>query len=207
MDRQSLSQPSYYHEISDDDEDLRAAILASQNSAENEYDEEEALKAAIAASLAEVTPKRQIQPQTTMIPTGKQSQVQLPSGAKASLFQSPDELFRPLPSSPPEVQVLDVEVVETEVQVSQREIYREVQRAPRPSPPSRQVRQDTKRMLDALDDIALNALKRKNEDQETQSTSKSSKKAGVENGENPRARKRAALTQEEKVDLEFISKY
>jgi hypothetical protein len=206
MNRQSRSQPSHYHDISDDDEDLRAAILASQNSIENNYDEEEALKAAIAASLAEVTPKARIPPEAPRRPVEaprrpvpSQSQMRAPPRNKTTVFQSPDEFFGPVPSSPPEVQVLEVELEDREVQVSQREIYRTVQREPRSSPPSSQIRHDTKRMLDALDDTALNALKRKNEEDSVQSKKKVSKKAGVENAENPKPRKRAALTQEEKV--------
>jgi len=203
MDRHSLSQPTYYHEISDDDEDLRAAIEASQRSVSNEFDEDEALKSAIAASLVDMGPPPRIETQVSAQPKLLTRKQPLPRPTKPSVFQCPDDLFRlDRPSSPPEVEIVEIESQEnprnnTDVP---REIHRARQQVPRSSPPSSQglVREETKRMLDALDNIALNSLKRKNEDTCAPTKKKSTKTAGAEN-ENPKPRKRAPLTQEEKV--------
>lgn len=201
MDRHSLSQPTYYHEVSDDDEDLRAAIQASQASFSSEINEDEALKAAIAASLADTGPQTRIQAQAPPRP-----RLQSPAPApkqrpvKRSAFQNPDDLFRlDAPSSPPEVEILEIE--SREIQIEAQAFHREGQQAPRSSPPSSQVRDETKRMLDELDAIALNSRKRNNEEVAEGTKKKAAKKAGAENTENSNAkpRKRAALTQEERV--------
>lgn len=146
-----------YHEISDDDEDLRAAI---------------------AASLADCcTP----QPKPTQPALSRSS----------SVFQCPDDFFR---SSPPLSQVSVRPAAPPSSQISAKHSE------PPSSGSSARIRDDTKRMFAALDDLTTNFLKRKNEDLPSQTKKKSAKKTGSENTEAPKPKKRGALTQEEKVD-------
>jgi hypothetical protein len=142
--------PDFYHEISDDDEDLRAAI---------------------AASLADLeTPK----PKPAAI---------VPMERSMSAFQCPDEVFR---SSPPPSQ--------KSVRARSEAPY-----IPRATPPSNQVRLETQRLLDALDDITMNVLEREPVEAPTRpKKNPAAKNTGTENMENPKPKKRG-LTQEQRV--------
>lgn len=196
---QETSNSNIYNEISDDDEDLRAAIAASladtpphratafpsafpaapiqETSNLNIYheisDDDEDLRAAVAASLADIQPKL----------------VARPPSRELSLFECPDDFFR---SSPPPSQV---SVRPAAPPSSQMSTYSE----PPSSAPSVRVRDDTKRLLAALDDLTENVLKRKNEDVPTQTKKKSVKKTSSENIEAWRPKRRGALTQSVKV--------
>jgi hypothetical protein len=145
------NQLPLYHEISDDDdEDLRAAI---------------------AASLADLeTPKAR-----------KASAA--PMKRATSAFQCPDEAFR---SSPPPSQ--------KSVRARSEAPY-----IPRATPPSSQIRPDTRRLLDALDDITMNMFERKADEEPARPKKKASvRSTAAENTENPKPKKRG-LTQEQRV--------
>lgn len=149
-ERPRSNQPPLYHEISDDDEDLRAAI---------------------AASLADLeTPKAKATSTASMKRT-------------TSAFQCPDEAFR---SSPPPGQ--------KSVRARSEAPY-----IPRATPPSSQVRQDTRSLLDALDDITMNILERDPDEEPARTKKKTSvRNTATENTENPKPKKRG-LTQEQRV--------
>ena len=150
----SPNPPPIYHVISDD--------------------EDGDLKAAIAASLADMDTQ----------PT--------PATTRPSVFYDPSELWD---SSPPEAA--------TQVIPTTNLVPSKPSRSPTPSsaqplePPSSQtsshIRDDMRRLLSALDDLTTNHLKRKNEE-----TPPPTKKPGTENTDQPKP-KRGRLTQEEKV--------
>jgi Ubiquitin interaction motif len=197
---QETSRVNIYHEISDDDdEDLRAAIAASlantsprqtatfpsvlpagpvqETSNLNIYHEisdDEDLRAAVAASLTDIESK----------PSAR------PPSRELSLFECPDDFFR---SSPPPSQVFVRPTAPPSSQMSSK--YSE----PSSSASSVRVRDDTKRLLAALDDLTTNVLKRKNEDVPTQTKKKSVKKIDLENVEATKPKRRGALTQSVKV--------
>jgi len=158
-----VNPPRIYHEISDD--------------------EDEDLKAAIAASLADMNTQA------------------LPVATRQSTFIDPTEVWN---SSPPE---LATQVLQPAIPTSTRmSIPPPSETTGRVSEPlssqnSSRVRDDTKRLLSALDDLTTNHLKRKNEETPPPSkkTSKT-KKPATENIEPPKT-KRGRLTQEQKVLL------
>lgn len=149
----AFNPTNVYYEISDDDEDIRAAI---------------------AASLADISSPR---PQQTP-----------PQSSTA--FRRPDELFRP---SPPSSQSSINMMAPQGSQASQK--YSE---PPSSQSPSKTVRDDTRRMLKELDDLTF---KPKNDEISTQREKKSNtkRKVAAENSNPLQPRKRATLTQEEKV--------
>ena len=158
QEKSGVNSSSIYHEISDDDdEDLRAGI---------------------AASLADFS-------------TPRPNSVPIAPARASSVFLFPDEIFQ---QSPPMSQVSVNHAPPPSSQVSAK--YSE----PPSSGSSDRVRDDTRRMLRALDELTVNVLKRKNEEVPTQTKKKStSKKSGSENVDVSKPRKRGALTQEEKV--------
>jgi crossover junction endonuclease EME1 len=156
-----------YHEISDE--------------------EDEDLKAAIAASLADMdTQPMYVAPRP-----------------RPSAFQDPTELW----NSPPRAAA--TQVLAPTIRVPPR-MSNAAARQPSPKfsePPSGEtsfrVRDDTRRLLSVLDDLTTNHLKRKNEETPSppppKKTSKTTKKpAATENLDDPKP-KRGRLTQEEKV--------
>lgn len=167
----SLFPTDNYHEISDDnDEDLKTAIAASLA---DFHASQRALYIA-SSSPAPTVPKT--------------------SGA----FKWPDEL---LSSSPPSSQT---SVTRTAPVQNQKSIAATAVDTPS-SQNSTQVRDDVRRILDALDDLAINSLKRKSEDEATPTKKKHSKaKKGSENNKAKKPRKYTSLTQEEKAIPPFI---
>lgn len=157
QEKSRVNSLNIYHEISDDDEDLRAAI---------------------AASLADFHTPR---PKSPPIAPERTS----------SVFLYPDEILR---SSPPMSHVSAKHAPPPSSQLSAKGSE------PPSSGSSARVRDDTRRMLMALDELTTNILKRKNEEVPTQAKKKSTaKKSGSENGDAAKPRKRAGLTQDEKV--------
>jgi hypothetical protein len=141
-------------------------------------DDDEDLRAAIAASLADLHTSR---PNSPSIAPARTS----------SVFLYPDEI---LSSSPPMSQVSLKHAPPPSSQLSAKDAE------PPSSGSSARVRDDTRRMLMALDELTTNTLKRKNEEVPTQAKKKSTvKKSGPENSDAPKPRKRATLTQDEKV--------
>ena len=160
---ESFNPLPIYHEISDEDD--------------------EDLKAAIAASLADMdTQPMYVAPRT-------------------SVFQDPTELW----DSPPRAAA--TQVVTPTIRVPSKTPNLTVrQPSPKPSePPSSQtlsrVRDDTRRLLSALDDLTTNHLKRKNEETPpppNKTSTTTQKPTAKENLDQPKP-KRGRLTQEQKV--------
>jgi len=186
--RTPLRRASTFHSIDPVTPSLiRQLPRFNQTNAFHEISDEDDddLKAAIAASLAGF-----------QSPVPKPAPV-VPSKPSTSAFQCPDVVFR---SSPPSSQASL-----TLQEVIQPRPSPPVQPVTHATPPSSHVREDTRQMLAALDDLTTNILKRKPvaEEAPPPTKKKSTKAAGTENTDNSKARKRGPLTQEEKVT--FIS--
>ena len=162
-----------YGEISDDDDDLRAAI---------------------AASLADMSTPKPAAPQTTsyaqpdsMFRSSPPSPKPRPIRSTTS-FIHPEDLLR---SSPPP----------SRGSVAGSTSQRSAHAAPssqNSDPPSSQIRDDTRRMLLALDEVTANIMREKH-DPAAAKSKKASKRQTEEENEGTSKRKKRAISQREKV--------
>jgi Ubiquitin interaction motif len=210
---QRHAAPAAYHEISDDDDDMKAAIALSLKDSQNSQPTvvpDDDLEAAIQASIAEANRASQttvnidniplrsntltsqpknIPPKPTNIPSKPTSIPSRPTAIPSrpvSTFRCPDDLLNPPPRAP--------QPPATARLAEPRHPITPITTNNRPPPSSAVISADTRKMLDMLDTIATNSLKRKSPDAEAPKK----KKPGPKPSENTNPKPKRT-TQEVKV--------